>query len=234
MRRLCLLLVVIVLGGCGVQQRNLTRDDLTRRCLLLTTNDSEAHIDGARLGAPPEVRYRGTLDRIAGEKRRQLKARPGGVLLVSAGDVLQGRYMARKDRDRKEAARQAWRLYERAGYDVGVLGNHEFDAGPAVLRYALEGLRSFQIVTSNLDPNSPTLNNKGQRLYRRLWVRRCGGLRIGFFGLLTPATRNISDFGDTRLSDPEDPVHAPARRAVAALRKQRVDVVVALTHLLAQ
>ena len=77
LRRLCLLLVVIVLGGC-VQQRNLTRDDLTRRCLLLTTNDSEAHIDGARLGAPPEVRYRGTLiaspGRSAGSSRRALEA----------------------------------------------------------------------------------------------------------------------------------------------------------------
>jgi len=231
LRQASLLLAFVLFTGCGVHQRNLNRDDLHHRCLLLTTNDSESHLDGPRVGTPLRFHYQGTLDRIAAEKRRQLRQRPQGVLLVSAGDVLQGRYMARKDRDRRQAARRAWRLYEQAGYDVGVLGNHEFDAGPAVLRYALSGLKTFQIVTSNLDPHSPTLHNPKERLYKTLWTRRCGGLKLGFFGLLTPTTRNISDFGDTRFSDPQEPVLAPARRAVAALRAQRVDVIVALTHL---
>ena len=205
--------------------------DLKRRCLLLTTNDSEAHFDGRKQGHAPNLTYVGTITRIAAEKKRLLRERKGAVLLVSAGDVLQGRYMVRKDGDRKRAAREAWLLYEAAGYDVGVLGNHEFDAGPAVLRYAMAALTTFRIVTSNLDPTSPALHNLDGKLYATTLVRRCGGLRIGFFGLLTPSTQTISDFGDTRMSDPSDPVNAPARRAIAALRKQRVDVIVALTHL---
>ena len=206
-------------------------EELAKRCLILTTNDSESHFDGRKHGHPPDLRYEGSISRVAAEKVRQLHRRRGAVLLVSAGDVLQGRYMTRKDGDRKRAAREAWQIYEQAGYDVGVLGNHEFDAGPKVLRYALAGLKTYRMVVSNLDPNSPSLHNKTGEIYANTLIRRCGGLRIGFFGLLTPSTRNISKFGDTRFSDPEDPVYAPARRAIAKLRKARVDVVVALTHL---
>lgn len=234
---LTLLLISALLSGCGGSTRDavpiaaVSAKIQSQRCLLLTTNDSEAHFDGRKEGRAPNLKYEGTITRIAAEKKRLLRARNGAVLLVSAGDVLQGRYMVRKDRDRKRAAREAWLMYERAGYDVGVLGNHEFDAGPAVLRYAMTALTTFRIVTSNLDPTSPSLHNRDGKLYSKTLVRRCGNLRIGFFGLLTPSTRNISDFGDTRMSDPNDPVNAPARRAIATLRKQRVDVIVALTHL---
>ncbi len=203
----------------------------TGRCLLLTTNDSEAAFDGRRVSLESPIRYRGTLDRIAGEKKRMLVARPGGVLLVSAGDMLQGRYMAPTDGDRKRAARQAWQLYERAGYDLATLGNHDFDGGPAVLRHALEGLQRWRFVVSNLDPDSPTLNNRDQRLYSEVEVRPCGGLKIGFLGLLTPSTRTISKFGDTRFKDADHPVYPAARAAVVELRRRGVDVIVAVTHL---
>ncbi|MCO4762684.1 MAG: bifunctional metallophosphatase/5'-nucleotidase [Myxococcales bacterium] len=230
-------IAMLSISGCGgapkQAQSVLSADkiNLKDRCLLLTTNDSEAHFDGRKEGRPPALKYVGTITRIAAEKKRLLRQRKGAVLLVSAGDVLQGRYMARTDKDRKRAAKEAWLMYERAGYDVGVLGNHEFDAGPGVLRHAMAALKTFRIVTSNLDPASPSLDNRDGKLYSTTLIKTCGGLRIGFFGLLTPSTRVISDFGDTRMSHPNDPINTPARLAVAALRKQRVDVIVALTHL---
>ncbi len=201
------------------------------RCLLLTTNDSEAEFDGRRVSLETPVRYRGTLDRVAGEKKRLLLERPGAVLLVSAGDILQGRYMAPTDGDRKRAVRAAWQLYERAGYDLATLGNHDFDGGPAVLRHALLGLKRWRFVVSNLDPASPTLDNRGEQLFTEVEIRTCGGLKIGFLGLLTPSTRTISKFGDTRFKDADHPVYPAARAAVARLRNLGVDLVVALTHL---
>lgn len=223
----CGLLVALVVSGCGGVQRAGGREG---RCTILTTNDSEAHFDGERVQLDP-LRYAGTIARIAARKKALLAEQPAGVLLVSAGDVLQGRYMDRSDADRSRAARESWLIYEAAGYDLGTLGNHEFDAGPAVLRDALLGLTRYRMVVSNLADDSPTLDNRDGKLWDRTAIRTCGGLKIGFFGLLTPSTRSISQFGDTRFADPDDPIVPAAQRAVAALRAQGVDLVVGLTHL---
>jgi 5'-nucleotidase len=212
-------------AGCGGAQ---TAPD--GRCMLLTTNDSEAHFDGDRVELTPLV-YRGTVARIAAVRRRLAAERKGGVLLLSAGDVLQGRYMERSDRDRSRAAREAWQIYEAAGYDLGTLGNHEFDAGPAVLKHALLGLSRYRMVVSNLANDSPTLDNSDGRLWDEIAVRDCGGIKVGFFGLLTPSTRTISQFGDTRFRDERDPVVPAAKAAVARLKQAGARLIVGLTHL---
>ncbi|MSP92544.1 MAG: bifunctional metallophosphatase/5'-nucleotidase [Myxococcales bacterium] len=205
------------------------------RCLLLTTNDSEANFDGPRIGAPGLAEFLVPVARVAGEKRRmQAQRGTGNVLLVEGGDVLQGRYLARADGNRAAAAAAALRLYERAGYDLGVLGNHEFDGGPRVLRAALEGLARYRLLVANLDAAGTSLDpatdkRAGERLHEATALVACGGMRVGFFGLLTPTTKTISDFGDVRFA--ADPLVGPARAAVAALRSQGADVVVALTHL---
>lgn len=229
-----LLVVCAGLAGCSgaksTAASGASSADLGR-CTILATNDSEAHFDGDRLKGGPEIRYVGPIARVAGEKKRLMKRRKG-VLLVSAGDVLQGRYMQRTDRDRKRAARESWQVYERAGYDLTVLGNHEFDAGPAVVAHAIRGLKKLRVVTSNLAVGEGTaLHNPNETLFAKTVIRECGGLKVGFFGLLTPSTRNISKFGDTRFEDPDDPVFPAARRAVKTLRHAGVDAVVALTHL---
>ncbi len=228
----CALMLALLWGCAGAQTvADVPPAGAKGRCLLLTTNDSEAEFDGRRQSLDVPIRYRGTLDRVAGYKARQLAARPGAVLLVSAGDMLQGRYMTPTNGDRKGASRAAWQLYEKAGYDLATLGNHDFDAGPAVLRHALQGLKRWRFVVSNLDASSPTLNNSDGSLYVEHEVRDCGGLKIGFLGLLTPSTRTISKFGDTRFKDPDDPIYPAARAAVAELRRRDVDLVVAITHL---
>lgn len=228
---LLLLALAAALAGCGgaTAVRSVGGAE-SGRCLLLTTNDSEAHFDGERVELDP-LRYSGTIARIAATKKRLADEREGAVLLLSAGDVLQGRYMEREDHDRKRAAREAWQLYEAAGYDLGTLGNHEFDAGPAVLAHALRGLTRYRMVVSNLAKDSTTLDNRDGKLWDEVSVRTCGGAKIGFFGLLTPSTRTISQFGDTRFADPEDPVVPAARRAIARLKAAGATVIVGLTHL---
>ena len=217
-------------GGAKRKTASVPNESLGR-CTILVTNDSEANFDGDKLPGGPEIRYLNPIARVAAEKQRVSKRRKG-VLLVSAGDVLQGRYMQRTDGDRKRAATESWQVYEKAGYDLAVLGNHEFDAGPAVVAHALRGLKKLRVVVSNLGEGKGTaLHNPGEVLFADTVVRQCGGLKLGFFGLLTPATRNISDFGDTQLANPGDPVYPSARRAVEKLRKQGVDAVIALTHL---
>ena len=205
-----------------------------KRCLLLTTNDSEAHFDGPKaVTATTGAVTLGSIARVAAYKQQLLHQRPGGVLLLEGGDVLQGRFMERADGDRAQAARLAWQLYEAAGYDYGTLGNHEFDAGPQVVRHALKGLSKYRILTANLDADATSLDPRepgfADGLYGKTAIVNCGGIRLGLFGLLTPTTRTISQIGDVRFFD--DPINTPARAAVAHLRAQGAQLVVALSHL---
>lgn len=226
---------VWALGGCGAARPTgpaapAAGPAAAPRCLLLTTNDSEANFDGARRA---DGGYVGTIARVAALRQQRSAERGGAVLLLEGGDVLQGRYMARADGDRREAMRQAWQVYERAGYDFGALGNHEFDAGPKPLRYALQGLRRYRLLSANLlaegtalEPREP---GRPEGLFGATALVECGGLRVGLFGLLTPSARTISQMGDVKM--PAEPVVGPARAAVAALRQQGAQVVVALSHL---
>jgi 5'-nucleotidase/UDP-sugar diphosphatase len=200
-----------------------------KRCLLLTTNDSESNFDGPRLGQG----YLQPVARVAQAKRDQLARRPGGVLLVEGGDVLQGRYMERRDGDRGLAMRLAWQVYEAAGYDFGTVGNHEFDGGPKLLRAAMEGLQRYRLLSANLEAEGtsldPTHRGRPDGLFGSTALVDCGGIRIGLFGLTTPSTRTISQIGDVRFG--KDPVAGPARAVVHQLRQAGAQVVVALTHL---
>lgn len=227
--RTALLLLASALAACGGAQQGAPVQD--GRCMLLTTNDGEANFDGERLSLLPTVRYQGTIDRIAGHKQRLSADRPGGVLLVTAGDILQGRYVDRPDGDRNRASRDIWQMYERAGYDLAVLGNHDFDGGPEPVRHALAGLTRMRFVVSNIDTKGATLDNTGERLYSPLEVRTCGGLKVGFIGLLTPSTVRLSKPGDTRFSNPDDPVFPATVAAVAELKRRKVDLIVTLSHL---
>ena len=202
-----------------------------RRCLLLTTNDSESNFDGAVRGADGKLTYTYPLARIAAAKKAALLAHPGGVLLLEGGDMLQGRFLERQDGDRARAAADNWPVYEAAGYDFGALGNHEFDNGPKVVRRALQGLHQFRLLAANVDGAGTALEpaepGHADGLFGATAIADCGGIKIGLFGLLTPSTRTISDLGDVKLK----PLEESAKAAIAGLRQQGAETIVLLSHL---
>ena len=232
-------LALWAVAGCGGAAQSAGHGELDRpgggggpsRCLILTTNDSEANFDGAR--SADGAGYVGTIARVAAWKQRMAAQHPGGVLLVEGGDVLQGRFMARADGDRAQAMRAAWQVYEQAGYDFGALGNHEFDAGPKPLRFALQGLRRYRLLVANLLAQGtaldPAESGRPLGLFGQTALADCAGIRVGLFGLLTPTSRTISQMGDVKM--PAEPLRQPAREAVAQLRQQGAQVVVLLSHL---
>lgn len=232
------LAILLALGGCGGSAATLAvvpavsdaNPGGSKRCLILTTNDSEANFDGPRLA---DGHYQGTISRVAAYKREKLKEKAGAVLLLEGGDVLQGRFMARADGDRARAMREAWQVYDQAGYDFGALGNHEFDAGPKPLRVALQGLSRYRLLSANLLAQGTALEpqelGRPQGLFGATALVDCGGIRVGLFGLLTPSARTISQMGDVKM--PAEPINGPARQAVDQLRSQGAQVVIALSHL---
>ena len=113
-------------------------------------------------------------------------------------------------------------LTNAVGVEVAVLGNHEFDFGPAVAAERVGASRhpwlGSNVLTAEGAPAVGTVD---------LWLKEVAGYRIGFFGLLTPATATLSQPGrDIRFAPPL----ATAEAAVKRLEEMGADLIVALTH----
>jgi 2',3'-cyclic-nucleotide 2'-phosphodiesterase (5'-nucleotidase family) len=107
--------------------------------------------------------------------------------------------------------------------DVAVLGNHEFDFGPAITRERI-AQSNFPWLASNitLKPSEAPLGSK------KLYVKKVGDFTVGFFGLLTQETIDLSSPGEGILFDD---VIETAKKSIAELKAQGADIIVALTHL---
>ena len=114
-------------------------------------------------------------------------------------------------------------LMNAIGLDVAVVGNHEFDFGAEVLKQRA-GESKFPWLGTNVQ------NEDGKVLAGLVptVTRKVGDVTIGFFGIITPDTRHLSN---TEASVKFLPVLDTARAAVKQLKDQGADTIVALTHL---
>ena len=113
-------------------------------------------------------------------------------------------------------------FYNRLGTDVAVLGNHEFDFGPDVALQRIEESEFPWLGTNVIDTGGkPALGIEANH------VIELAGYKLGFFGVLAPETDDLSSPGDD--IEITSPIEA-AEAAVADLRQQGADLVVALTH----
>jgi len=108
------------------------------------------------------------------------------------------------------------------GFDVAVLGNHEFDFGPEVLKARVEE-SAFRWLGGNVayqgQPGFPGVADAQ--------MVEVGGFKIGILGLVTPDTVVLSSPGPDVVFEPYADV---AGRIVKALRDQGADMVIALSH----
>jgi 5'-nucleotidase / UDP-sugar diphosphatase len=175
---------------------------------ILQLNDvySTVPIDGA-----------GGLARVATLKRRLSEA---GLttLLIMAGDFLSPSVASSVFKGEQMVA-----ALNAAGVDMATFGNHEFDFGTDVLRQRMKESK-WQWVASNLvdDAGKPFA---GTVPYI---VRTFGNLKVGFIGLIS----TTEQMGSERLRGirPTDPFDAAAKY-LKVLEAERVDAVVAITHL---
>jgi len=184
---------------------------------ILHTNDTHSQIDP--LPANDRNAGKGGVARRATLVKRIRKENPN-TLLIDAGDVLQGTPYFNFYKGEVE-----YKAMSAIGYDVGTLGNHEFDNGVEALAAALK-FANFDIVSANYDVKGTALEGR----VKRYVVKTVGGIRVGLFGLgvspvalITP--QNFK--GITYL----DPVIA-ARDVVKTLREtERCALVVCMSHL---
>lgn len=138
------------------------------------------------------------------------------VLVMDAGDTIHGRPVANQLHGRSVVE-----TMNIAGYDVMVPGNHDFNFGYERLM-ELEDLMEFDLVAANVYKD-------GELLFRPWVIREVGDFRIGIFGLATPDTYQTTHPNNIVGIEFADMVEA-ARRSVAELRAEDVDLVVALGH----
>lgn len=152
------------------------------------------------------------------------RAHPGGVVLVDAGDLLQGNpfayVAARVTRQKKNPIIAAMNSMR---YDAAVIGNHEFNYGVPYLDSSIAQAR-FPFLAANV------YHTSGSPAYAATTIVRRNGVNVGIVGGTTPGS-NVWDAENLKKAGLHVNDIVPAIRAgVARVRAKGADVVVVLLH----
>ncbi|MGH7672484.1 MAG: bifunctional metallophosphatase/5'-nucleotidase, partial [Gemmatimonadales bacterium] len=148
---------------------------------------------------------------------------PGRVVLLDAGDLLQGNpfatFFASQDRRRPHPVVDALNALQ---YDVATPGNHEFDFGLDLLQRAA-GDATYRYVSANVE-------RAGGPLFPPVVLLQRAGLRVGVTGFTTPGVmvwdRAQLAAGQVRVRR----VAEAAPAALARLEREGADLKVVLIH----
>ena len=237
MRKLLSVMLVLAmcltLFGCGAaEQAEVTAAATTAAAetaaakedvVILYTNDVHTYIDGPL-----------SYDVIAGLKA-ELEAQYGNVLLVDAGDHIQGTAYGSMDKGETIV-----KLMNAAGYDLATLGNHEFD-------YGMEGCMNavawaeFPYISCNFYHEDAS-GLRGENVLDAAPVFELGGHVIGFVGITTPESFTKSTpayFQDGNgnyiygISGGEDgaALYTDVQAGIDAAKASGADIIIALGHL---
>ncbi|HBB89680.1 MAG TPA: metallophosphatase [Blastocatellia bacterium] len=185
---------------------------------ILHTNDTHSQIDplpdnDKQYGGKGGVARRATL------VKRVRKENPN-TLMIDAGDVFQGTPYFNFYKGEVE-----YKSMSLIGYDVGTLGNHDFDNGVDALVAAMK-FANFDFVSSNYDLRGTPLEAR----VKRYVVRTLGGVRVGLFGMGISPDNLITpeNFKGVKYMDPVK----SAREVVEILRqRERCTLVIGMSHL---
>lgn len=198
---------------------------------LLATNDMHGQVT---TGRTIDGRAEGGAAYVAAYIDQQRAENPERTLLVDAGDAVG----ASPPVSGLLLDEPAIAFMNEIGYDVGVLGNHEFDDGVAeLLRLHYGGCSpvtepllgcfpgaSFPVLGANV-----VWEETGEPLMPPYHTFKVDGIHIGFIGVVTTETPSIVVKGATdglSFLDEAETIN----RYVAELRAQHVEVIVVLAH----
>ncbi len=188
--------------------------------LVLSTTDQHGRIRGWDYYADSIEVGRG-LSRAATIADSIRAANPGRVLLVDAGDLLQGNpfaYVAMK----QFAANPIIAAMNTMRYDAAAIGNHEYNYGVPYLERAVEQAR-FPMLSAN------TYKPDGSHKFRPWVIVERQGVKVGIVGATTPGVmvwdaENVK--GRLQVTD----IVPAVRRAVGEVRAAGASVVVVTVH----
>lgn len=202
MTRISLLLSALLFCCAGL----LSAQDL----VLLHTNDTHSHID-ADHGKGGVLQRKALIDSI----RRAEK----NVVLIDAGDIVQGSLYFKLFGGQVE-----YPLMDMIGYDIQILGNHEFDNGVNALAKHYKRSGSAKL-SANYDFSSTPLAG----VFDPFIIKKIGGKKVGFFGLNLDPTGIVSE--DNYRGIVYSDIIETANSTAAKLRSMGCELVVAVTHI---
>ncbi len=149
------------------------------------------------------------------------------TLLIDVGDTIQGTPLAglhatRVREGQALGADPMMKAMNELGYAAMTVGNHEFNFGLKVLNKARDEAQ-FPWLSANTQSSGVT------RPFESFIVRTVGGVKIGVFGITTPNIpmwEKPENYAGYRFDSPVE----TARRVVAELRAQKVDLVIGAVH----
>lgn len=205
--KVLLTLFAALLFGCAAER---PADD---RLVIVHTNDTHSHID-------PLVD-----DDMGGVARRKavidsIRDANPNVLVVDAGDIVQGTLYFHLYKGEVEQ-----QMLNDLGYDIQVLGNHEFDNGVKDLKKMLDNAKPT-LLSSNYDFSGSALEG----MFRPYVVKQYGRHKVGIMALNLDPQGIIADGNYDGVK--YLPWKAVTERTVDILRnREKCDYVIAVTHI---
>ena len=153
---------------------------------------------------------------VVAEERAWAEAEGGLAVVTFGGDMISPSVLSGIDKGAHMID-----LANAIGFDVAVLGNHEFDFGPEVLQERLAESETIWLASNVRIAGGAFPGTEATTMLER------DGYRIGFLGLVTTETPAISSPGpDVAFA----PVVQTGATLAERLRAEGADIVVALTH----
>ena len=153
---------------------------------------------------------------VVAEERARAAAEGGLAVVTFGGDMISPSVLSGIDQGAHMID-----LANAVGFDVAVLGNHEFDFGPEVLQQRLAESETVWLA-GNVSVAGMSFPGS-----RATTVIEHDGYRIGFLGLVTEETPVISSPGpDVAFA----PVVDAGATLAGSLKAEGADIVIALTH----
>lgn len=183
----------------------------TDHLVILHTNDTHSAIEPDRHDMGGVGRRKVLIDSVRGVHEN--------VMLIDAGDAVQGSLYYTLFGGEVER-----KLMNALGYDIQILGNHEFDKGMEQLAKEWKQLNADRLST-NYDFTGSALEG----LFVPAVVRKVGDRTIGFIGInLDPAGIVIEDnYAGVKYMDAIEAANAEAAR----LKADGADMVIAVSHI---
>ncbi|WP_163100424.1 bifunctional 2',3'-cyclic-nucleotide 2'-phosphodiesterase/3'-nucleotidase [Peribacillus alkalitolerans] len=198
---------------------------------LLGLNDLHGQLDtDTKLKLNGVDVWAGSMEYTAAAMKKRESENPN-TLLVHAGDMIGGSPLISalfQDEPTIE-------VMEAMGFDVGTLGNHEFDEGIAELQRMINGGEhakgtkgydgmNFPVVAANAIDSST-----GNLITKPYAIKEVGGKKIGFIGVVTQETPNIIVRKGNETLQITDETTA-INKYTEELKKQGIEAIVVLAH----
>lgn len=200
--------VMLSMAGCRSDKGNGSEAD---HLVILHTNDTHSTIEPDRKDRGGIARRKVLVDSVRSAREN--------VMLIDAGDAVQGSLYYTLFGGEVER-----RLMNEMGYDIQILGNHEFDKGMENLAKEWKQVKATRLST-NYDLEGSTLDG----LFIPSMTKDINGHKVGFIGI------NLDPEGIIAGPNYEgvkyvDAVEA-ANKEAARLKAEGVERIIAVTHI---